>query len=75
MYPTRVRNLSLLLAISARNARSIWRVVPKGYSKASCHDFKAARSNPSEVMAIEARGRQNVADQRIHEIIKSECNC
>jgi hypothetical protein len=32
--------------------------VPKGYSKASCHDFKAARSEASEVMAAEAQGRQ-----------------
>jgi hypothetical protein len=47
-----------LFAISTRNPFSIWRVVPKGYSKASCHDFKAARSKASEVMAAEARGRQ-----------------
>ena len=32
--------------------------MPKGYSKASCHDFRAARSKASEVMAPEARGRQ-----------------
>jgi hypothetical protein len=35
-------------------------VVPKGYSKASCHDFKVATSKASEVMAAEARGETNM---------------
>jgi hypothetical protein len=72
MYPTRVRNLSLLLAISARNPCSIWRVVAKGCSKASCHDFKAVRSKTSLFMAVEAQGRQDVAGQKTQEINRRE---
>jgi hypothetical protein len=60
MYPTSVRNLSLLLAISVRNLCSIWRVVPNGYLKASCHDSKVAKSITSEAMTVQVQPRQYV---------------